>query len=313
MKKKNKANETIIEEEIIVINEHSRGRSADEGEFAEEEEEFVPSVVAEPDNEELAADSVEIAAQGAESVDSNGSGEEETAAVDENLITAVDEIESAIESIIFAAPQAISLAKIKNLLKAAGYSTESAGDIIKSLQQTYEDKGIQLVRIAGGFQFRSHPKNSNVLSRMLEDKPAKLSRSALEVLAIIAYKQPVTRAEIDTIRGIDSGHLMRGLMEKNLVRTSGHAETPGRPFLYGTTPYFQEVFSLGSLDDLPSLEDTGRELGDSDTLQTEADYYDRSSPLAAEPDRGDFDEPAEDENVLPDFSGDANEEAGVTN
>lgn len=286
--------ETIVEEEIVVIEEGARGRDAHDGEMIEEEEEFLPAQGSSAEDE-LAAQS------------ENPETEESSA----NLVTAVDEIESAIESIIFASPQAISVAKIKNLLKAGGYEGANTQDIIKSLQQSYENKGIQLVKISGGYQFRTHPKNASILSRMLEDKPTKLSKSALEVLAIIAYKQPITRAEIDTIRGIDSGHLMRGLMEKNLVRTSGHAETPGRPFLYGTTPYFLEVFSLGSLDDLPSLEDTGRELGDSDTLQTDADFYDRSSPLAAEPDRGSFDDPAEDENVLPDFTDDANQEPGA--
>jgi segregation and condensation protein B len=277
---------TAMDEELISVDEQTRGRLGHEGTLEVEEEEFIPPQAASTEDTEL---------------------------VDSSLITSVSEIESAIESIIFASPQAISLVKIKNLLKAAGYDTSNTSDLISSLQQSYEDAGIQLVKISGGFQFRTHPQNAAVLSRMLEDKPTKLSKSALEVLAIISYKQPITRAEIDTIRGIDSGHLMRGLMEKNLVRTSGHAETPGRPFLYGTTPYFLEVFSLGSLDDLPSLEDTGRELGDSDTYEADAEFYDKSSPLAAEPDRGDFDEPSEDETLLPDFSDEKNEEESAPN
>lgn len=309
--KKSKSTETIIEEEIISIQDGARGRDGQNGAFEEEVEEFAPSQVS-----ELRAE-VEIEIEEEEKEDDIAAAPADLASeeiIDPNLITSVDDIESAIESIVFASPQAISLVKIKNLLKAAGYDTSNTADLIKSLQQKYEDGGIQLVKISGGFQFRTHPKNASVLSRMLEDKPTKLSKSALEVLAIISYKQPITRAEIDTIRGIDSGHLMRGLMEKNLVRTTGHAETPGRPFLYGTTAYFLEVFSLGSLDDLPSLEDTGRELGDSDThMADDADFYDRSSPLAAEPDRGNFDDPEEDENLLPDFSDDANQEAGAIN
>ncbi|HVJ65273.1 MAG TPA: SMC-Scp complex subunit ScpB [Bdellovibrionota bacterium] len=302
---------TLVEEEVVNVDESTRGRGGQAGVLVEEEEEFIPPQAASSQDSEESFVDAEIVETAALEVTTETASE---GAENANLVTAVSEIESAIESIIFASPQAISLVKIKNLLKAGGYDTSNTADIIQSLQQSYEECGIQLVKISGGFQFRSHPKNAQVLSRMLEDKPTKLGKSALEVLAIIGYKQPITRAEIDTIRGIDSGHLMRGLMEKNLVRTTGHAETPGRPFLYGTTPYFLEVFSLGSLDDLPSLEDTGRELGESDTYDADAaEFYDKSSPLAAEPDRGDFDAPAEDEVLEADFSDEKVEEEPSAN
>jgi len=275
-----------VEDEVIEISEQARGRTS-EGEFEAEDEDFHPhGNIAESTEEPLSAKE-EIPEQGA-SADSK--------------ITSIDQIESAIESIVFSSPNAISVKKIKSLLRNTGFDETPTQDVLESLQQRYEERGIQLIKIAGGYQFRTNPQNAPILTKLLEDKPAKLSKSALEVLAIITYKQPVTRSEIDAVRGIDSGHLMRGLIEKNLVRTSGHADTPGRPFLYSTTQYFLEVFSLGSLDDLPSLEDSGRELGDADTMEADADFFDKNSPLAADPDRGDFDEPSEEEVIHPDFS-----------
>ncbi|NCN42112.1 SMC-Scp complex subunit ScpB, partial [bacterium] len=198
------------------------------------------------------------------------------------------------------------------------FYVENITDYIESLTQKYETSGFQLVKVAGTYQFRSNPAQSDILQKLLEDKPVRISASALEVLSIISYKQPVSRAEIDAVRGVDSGHLTRGLMEKNLIKVTGHAETPGRPLLYGTTPYFLEVFTLDSLDNLPSLEEFNRELSvkghgseesedadiaqaDSIDLDEAAEFFDRESPLAANPDRGMFDEPDEEEVDSPDF------------
>ncbi len=200
-------------------------------------------------------------------------------------ITDLNEIERALEAVIFASPRAISLQRLKNLLQSFSYDTSSLLDVLKSLEQKMETRGFQLVKVAGGYQFRTHPATSDLLQKLLEDKPARLGQSALEVLSIIAYKQPVTRAEVDSVRGVDSGHLIKGLLEKNLIRTEGHAETAGRPLLYGTAPYFLEVFSLGSLDELPSVEEFERELPDeANVLAPELGV------LGAEPDRGTFDQ-----------------------
>lgn len=241
----------------------------------------------------------------------------EAEAPTEPKITHEGEILQVLESIIFASPKAITLQRLKNLLNSFNYETEGLTDKLQLLIERHADSGFQLVKVAGGYQFRTHAKNSDVMQKLLEDKPARLSPSALEVLAIVAYKQPVTRSEIDAVRGIDSGHLMKGLLEKNLVRTSGHAETPGRPLLYATTPYFLEVFTLGSLDELPALEEFKRELvrddaegaENPDALVLAADpalgeaaaFHQGDSPLAANPDRGNFDAPAEDDVEDADF------------
>lgn len=226
-------------------------------------------------------------------------------------ITDRAEIIQVLESIIFASPKAMSLVRLRNLLNSFQYDTSNLSEILEEMATASESRGFQLLKVAGGYQYRTHPKNSDVLQKLLEDKPARLSASALEVLTIVAYKQPLTRSEIDTIRGVDSGHLLKGLLEKNLVRTAGHAETVGRPLLYQSTPYFLEVFSLGSLDDLPAIDEFKRELvgNDSESAETaqmdvfaaDPAFYDRDSPLAANPDRGAFDQKAEDVAELPDF------------
>ncbi|MEO5666501.1 MAG: SMC-Scp complex subunit ScpB [Bdellovibrionota bacterium] len=240
-----------------------------------------------------------------------------------NLITDTGEITRALEALVFASPKAITLKRIKGILGSFSYDTRPVVEIMDTLIEESKERGFQLVKVAGAYQYRSNPTQSDILQKLLEDKPVRLGASALEVLAIITYKQPVSRSEIDAVRGVDSGHLTRGLLDKNLIRTVGHAETPGRPLLYGTTPYFLEVFTLNSLDDMPSLEDYDRELvakkdnasnGDSEddvsengpdldaaALDDASLFFDRASPLAANPDRGNFDEPSKDDEESPDF------------
>lgn len=226
------------------------------------------------------------------------------------LVTDRQQIRQVLEAIIFAAPKAMSVVRLRNLLNHFNYDSSVMIDVLDEMITSTADNGFQLIKVAGGYQYRTHPEHAEVLQKLLEDKPARLSASALEVLAITAYRQPVSRGDIDSVRGVDSGHLMRGLLEKNLIRTLGHAETPGRPLLYGTTPYFLEVFSLGSLDDLPQMEELKRELvaGDSSLSPEEALLLSGEvgisldgSGLAANPDRGTFDALAEEAVEHPDF------------
>ena len=228
-------------------------------------------------------------------------------------ITDLKQIEQVLEAVIFAAPRAISLIRLRNILNSFHYDTSGLTDILESMIASSKERGYQLIKVAGGFQYRTAPEHAEVLQKLLEDKPARLSGSALEVLAIIAYKQPLTRSEIDSVRGVDSGHLLKGLLEKNLVRTLGHAETPGRPLMYGTAPYFLEVFGMGSLDDLPAIDELKRELvqgagpsSDNDEsiamAAAELGLGPDGSMLAANPDRGAFDQPVGEEPVdMPDF------------
>lgn len=222
-----------------------------------------------------------------------------------------EQFAACLEALIFASPKALTTRRIKQLLSLSDYPLEELNDTLGWLIAKYSTGGILLEKVSGGFQFRTQADFSDHVKKLVDEKPARLSKSALEVLTIVSYKQPVTRADIDSIRGVDSGHLMRGLMDKNLVRTNGHAETVGRPLLYITTPYFLEVFGLNTLEDLPELADMVNELSptnegsDQEITQTVlnalpgeelAEFFDKSSPLSANPDRGDFDQ-IEDEEI----------------
>jgi segregation and condensation protein B len=112
-----------------------------------------------------------------------------------------------------------------------------------------------LIEIAGGYQFRTKPRWAEWINRLKKQKTVKLSRSALEALAIIAYRQPIIRTAIEEIRGVDSGWVLRTLLEKGLIKMMGRKDLPGRPMIYGTTRAFLELFSLNTLADLPTLKE----------------------------------------------------------
>lgn len=137
----------------------------------------------------------------------------------------------------------------------------SRADVLEALQQIERDyrenheRGILLVEVANGWQFRTRPENAAVIRGYLPAKPTKLSKPSLETMAIVAYRQPITRAEIDGIRGVDSGGVLKTLLEKNLVRIVGKKDEPGKPILYGTTQEFLELFQLKSMKDLPTLKE----------------------------------------------------------
>ena len=114
---------------------------------------------------------------------------------------------------------------------------------------------MELVEVAGGYQYRTKPQWAEWVNRLKKVKAVKLSQSALETLAIIAYRQPVIRPEIEQIRGVDSGWVVRTLMEKGLVKMMGRKDLPGRPMIYGTTKAFLELFGLNALTDLPNLKE----------------------------------------------------------
>jgi segregation and condensation protein B len=137
----------------------------------------------------------------------------------------------------------------------------SKSDIANLLQQIAQEfaanpaRGLILTEVAGGWQFRTRPENAAIIRQFYHPKPTKLSKPSLETLSIVAYRQPITRAEIDEIRGVDSGGVLKTLLEKNLLRIVGKKEEPGKPMLYGTTHEFLELFQLKSLKELPSLRD----------------------------------------------------------
>lgn len=164
-------------------------------------------------------------------------------------------LSSVLESILFAADRPVSLDRFKEVLGEEGPSLKEIQEQVELLKTRYLEPtfGFELREAQGGFQFVTKAQNAEYVRRFLETKPFRLGRSSLEVLAIIAYRQPITRAEIDAVRGIDSSHLLRTLIERGLVKMAGKAEVPGRPVQYGTTPKFLEVVGLNTISELPPL------------------------------------------------------------
>lgn len=120
-------------------------------------------------------------------------------------------------------------------------------------QYASQGRGIEIVRLAGGWRMRTSPAHAEAVRRLKGGTPLRLSKAALETLAVIAYRQPVTRAEIDAVRGVGSGGVLKGLIDRSLVRVAGRRDEPGQPLQYATTRTFLETFSLTGLGDLPTL------------------------------------------------------------
>jgi segregation and condensation protein B len=164
-----------------------------------------------------------------------------------------------IESLIFASSEPLTL---KQVLKITGFKEDVITSAINQLIQEYEARGsgIRIVEVAEGYQMVTHHEFSPWIRQLRKDNhSARLSQPALETLAIIAYKQPLTRLEIDQIRGVNSEGAVKSLVEKRLIKIVGKKEAPGRPFLYGTTQDFLQYFGLKNLMDLPPLNDIFKE------------------------------------------------------
>ena len=133
--------------------------------------------------------------------------------------------------------------------------------MLKELQEDYQSQNLQIVAVADGYQLSTRPEYSDWIRKLLKlDKSFKLSRAALDTLAIIAYKQPLTRAEVDEIRGVDSSGVVRTLLEKKIICPAGRKNVPGKPMMFRTTQKFLEYFGLRDLSEMPTLEDFNEEL-----------------------------------------------------
>ena len=160
---------------------------------------------------------------------------------------------SIVESLLFAAARPLRVQDFRKVL--AETSKHQIQLALKHLVEITSERGVMLAQVAGGFQLRTHPDNAVWVQKLLQAKPARLSRTQIETLAIVAYRQPITRPEIDDVRGVDSGAVLKTLLERELIQIVGRKEEPGRPLLYGTTVRFLEFFNLRSLRDLPTLRD----------------------------------------------------------
>lgn len=177
--------------------------------------------------------------------------------VEDSLPSELSDIEatSVIESILFASHNPMTIKAIAGVFAGTNVDQDKVKSIMDKLGTAYAggDRGISLEEVSGGFQLRTKLDNSPWIKRMVKARPFKLSGPALEVLSIVAYKQPVVKHEVDQIRGVESGHLVRALMEKNLIKFVGKSELPGKPMLYGTTREFLELFGLRNIRELPTL------------------------------------------------------------
>jgi len=160
-----------------------------------------------------------------------------------------------IECLLFVSEEPLTLEKIKAVLPSV--DIKDIKEAIQNLADEYEQsqKGIYLAEVASGYQLRTRPEYAEWIRKFFQPSPQRLSTAALETLAIVAYKQPVMRSEIENIRGVDAGGILRMLLDRKLVKLLGRKELPGRPLLYGTTRYFLEIFGLKDISDLPTLKD----------------------------------------------------------
>jgi segregation and condensation protein B len=166
-----------------------------------------------------------------------------------------DQIKSVLESLLFVAEGPLTVQRLADVLGPID-KKEIAG-ALQELQAELETqgRGFRLHEVAGGYQLRTPRENAEWVRKLQQSKGARMSRATLETLAIIAYKQPITRPEIEKIRGVDVDGVLTTLLERRLVRIAGRKEMAGRPFLYGTTREFLEVFNLKDLSHLPTLKE----------------------------------------------------------
>lgn len=164
----------------------------------------------------------------------------------------MENVRNIIESLLFVSDTPLTIDKLKTVLETV--DAKEIRDNLNALADYYEARGggFRLCEVAGGWQLRTRSRYHEYIKRMLQPAPQRLSRAALETLAIVAYNQPIIRADIEHIRGVDCGGMLRQLLERKLIRVLGRKEMPGRPLIYATSKLFLELFELKNLKDLPT-------------------------------------------------------------
>lgn len=238
----NEAVDADIEDEDVVAAISELGEAQENDEEDEETAEFAEG----SEDDELVA---------AEDLEGSELDDYEPVNIEDIEFVEDERTESIIESILFATDKPVSLNAIKLVFKGTNVKGDKIKRILDKLAIDYAsgNRGVYLDEVPGGYQLRTKIDNMNFLKRTLKVRPFKLSGPALEVLAIVAYKQPLIKHEIDEIRGVESGHLLRALMEKGIVTFAGKSDLPGKPMQYVTTKKFLEIFGLRNLKELPTL------------------------------------------------------------
>lgn len=175
------------------------------------------------------------------------------------------ELKFIIESFLFVSEEPLTLEKMKSALPST--DVKVIKEALQTLMDEYEHRegGIYLVEVAGGYQLRTRPEYAEWVRKIIQPSAQRLSPAALETLAIIAYKQPIMRSDIEHIRGVDAGGILRMLLDRKLIKIQGRKEIPGRPLIYATTRHFLEIFGLRDIKDLPApkeIADLGKPAGD---------------------------------------------------
>ncbi len=164
-------------------------------------------------------------------------------------------LKAIIENLLLVSDKPLVVDKLRELFDGK-FNREALNTVFEELKQDYEGRSLQIQEVAGGYQLATRHEYSDWIRKFHKaDRAARLSKQALDTLSIISYKQPITRMEIENIRGVDSAGVIKTLLEKNLIRIMGRREVPGRPIMYGTSRKFLEYFGLKSVADMPSLEE----------------------------------------------------------
>ena len=166
-----------------------------------------------------------------------------------------EQLKPIVESLLFASDGPVTLPRLAEVIEGAERSEIAAA--VQELQAEYDSagRGFRIAEVAGGYQMQTARENADWVKKLYRDRPARMGRATLETLAIIAYKQPMTRAEIEAIRGVDVDGVVATLLDRRLIRIVARKDVPGRPFLYGTTPEFLQLFNLKDLSHLPTLKE----------------------------------------------------------
>jgi segregation and condensation protein B len=215
------------------------------------------------------------ALDGADTTEAGGSVDEPEGEIEQARELSRAHLRGLLEALVFASDKQM---KHTELARLASAPVKQVKELMSELAATYANRGILLDEVAGGWLFRTNAQYAPFVRELAGGRPVKLTRAQVETLAIAAYRQPVTRPEIDEIRGVDSGATLKLLLERDLVRILGKKDEPGRPLLYGTTTHFLEFFNMKSLKDLPTLREF-TELSEESRQTAEADLDSMSAAL----------------------------------
>jgi segregation and condensation protein B len=207
----------------------------------------------------LESESVEAASAAEASVPEDGEPDAASGEVSAHEDSGLDLelVKRVLEAALLVSPEAMTLPELKKLFDQ-DLGNETLRKVLEDLRADWEGKGVELTNVASGWRFRARPEYQKFLDRLNPQKPPKYSRAVLETLAIIAYKQPVTRGDIEDIRGVTvSSNILKSLEARGWIDVVGHREVPGRPALYATTKTFLDDLNLRSLEELPTLDDLG--------------------------------------------------------